>query len=220
VYLLELNDAESEFGWGFAAYDGRALDPADRAEVIVFRSGAPEPRWEPQAQARITCADALRVFRAAGCTAANCHGNGDGNGNGNGVSRLSADLRLDDERGLREAIGRVARASDRGVEDGRVSIQPERFGFNMPLVHPHDPGRSYLLYRMLLGRDAYRDAAGQFQVEPPSAAELERATTWFGAMGPMPPSAVGYPPAASPVDSVRLIETWIRDGADVSNCAP
>jgi hypothetical protein len=212
VYVLELNDADREPGWGFAAYDGRALERSAQSEPIVFRTGPPEPRWEPTPQVRTTCADALRVFRSAGCTASNCHGS---SGKGS-----AAGLWLDDGGGLENAIDRVARASDRGIEDGRVSIQPERFGINMPLVLPQDPARSYLLYRMLLGRDAYRDAEGQFQVQPPSDAELERATIWFGAMGPMPPAGVGYPPSVSPVDSVRLIESWIRDGADVSQCEP
>ncbi|MGC4064541.1 MAG: hypothetical protein QM784_07840 [Polyangiaceae bacterium] len=212
VYLLELNDAEQDPGWGFAAYDGRALERSSKSDVVVFRTGPPDPKWDLTARARITCADALRVFRSSGCTASSCHGGSGG--------APAAGLRLDDVAGLSAAIGRVARASDRAIEDGRVSIQPERFGLNMPLVLPWDPARSYLLYRVLLGEDAYRDAAGRFRVEPPSKAELDRATTWFGAMGPMPPVDVGYPPSVSPVDNVRVLESWIRDGADVSECEP
>jgi hypothetical protein len=71
---------------------------------------------------------------------------------------------------------------------------------------------------MLLRRDAYRNTAGHFEATPPADTELGFAETWFSALGPMPPLSEPYPSGVSPVDQVRVVEKWIRDGADATEC--
>lgn len=212
VHLLELGDSATDpNGWGFTAYDRQPLSRDNLPDIIVFRTGKADAAVEPVPRERTSCRDALLAFSRAGCASSHCHGTVDGN-------TPLAGLSLDTARGLRATIGKVALATDRGGDSGRATVMPERFGFNLPLIEPSQPAMSFLLYRILLGRDAYRNARGRFEVSPPSVEELERATTWFGAMGPMPPDAVGYPEGVSPIELARTVQGWILDGADTSHC--
>ena len=210
--MLELADSEtSPNGWGFTAYDRRSIARDVDSAAIVFRTGKVDPTISKVTDDRRLCRDALSAFSRAGCTAAHCHHTRDD-------ELPRANLRLDGKRGLVAALGRVAIATDRGGDSGRMTVSPERFGMNLPVIDAEQPAFSFLLYRMLLGQDAYRNARGQFEVLPPSPQELDFATSWFGAMGPMPPETVGFPKGVSPFELTRVIESWIRDGADTEYC--
>jgi hypothetical protein len=215
IYDLQLFDPTTpNDGWGFRSYDGQLLDPKGLLPHILFRV-APPIQEVPVAPVHTTCGDALRAFAAAGCTASSCHRSAKSCTS----SRCPrAGLALDAAEGLSAAIGRVARATDRGAESGVAATMPERFGVNMAIIAAGEPSFSLLLYRMLLGRDAYRDRDRHFAVTPPSTEELERARSWFGVMSEMPPPEVGWPPAASPVELVNTIQRWIWDGAATSDC--
>jgi hypothetical protein len=212
VYVLKLLDSSIDpGGFGFKAYDESPLDRDGVPEAVYFRTKKAETRFISEAREKTTCREALRAFSAAGCTSAQCHRGSEGESSGSG-------LRLDTKNGLSAAIGKVARATDRGGDSGRAMETPPRFGINLPLIDAGEPSNSFLLYRILLGRDAYRNDTGDFEIEPISADELEYATTWFGAMGPMPPTSVGFPEGVSPVEVTRTIEKWIADGADTDLC--
>jgi hypothetical protein len=201
------NPSTDENGLGFLAYDGAVLDTRTVPRPYVFRTRQPVA-WEEPDRAVVSCSDVLHAFRLAGCSTKACHGE----------TLPAVGLGLAKGSELRSMVGRVARSSDRGVESGNVTPSSDRFGIGMAIVEAGEPQSSLLSYRLLLGADAYRNADGAFAVAPPPEEERERARAWFGVMGPMPPSAVGWPPGLSPIDTVRTILNWIEDGADASDC--
>jgi hypothetical protein len=203
--------------WGFRSYDGLLLDPIGIPSHILFRVGSDDGQ-SSVAPKYPTCRDALRAFADAGCTASNCH-SAPGACTKDACQDLPrAGLALDSASGLADAIGRVAHATDRNGMSGVATINSERFGLNLPVIEAGEPAMGLLAYRMLLGRNAYRDRSGEFGVPPPSAEELERARSWFGVMDEMPPTDVGWPAGTSPIELTRLILQWIEHGAATSDC--
>jgi len=214
VYELDLMDANTPpYGWGFAAYDTTALDRANLPSAVVFRTKSAEAKYTAVSEVQTLCRDVLRAFAVSGCTLSNCHKSYDN-------LPAAAGLHLDSKLGLESMIGRIAHATDRAEQSGLATNLPKRFGLNMPVVLPSQPATSFLLYRMLLGEEAYRDKSGAYAVLPPSRDELLYAASWFGTIGPMPPEAIGFPKGISPVDQVRIVESWIRDGAETEFCDP
>ncbi len=231
TYRIELLLHDSNpYGYGFRAYDGGSLELGDWPRDFVFRTGSrvhgtsPEPR-------KLTCDDALDGFRVAGCTSGACHTRQATPDCSSAASPMVRDqelgrcvrvpragLWLDDHEGLADMVGRVARSTDFGGQSGKPLSNPERFGTGMTIVDPARPENSLLLYRLLLDRRAYQDADGQFVVQPPDAQELARARTWLGGLGPMPPDSVGFPRGISPIDEIRSLALWIRQGAELSGC--
>jgi hypothetical protein len=213
VYVLKLADAEQDpSGFGFAAYDGRSPEPKELFPR-VFRAGHPSPDFQRVTRAAVNCHQALAAFRDAGCASKKCH-------QGGADPRPAAGLSLGDRSGVSQAVGRIARTTDRAPQSGRVSVQPQRFGLNMALITPKESAYSLLMYRMLVGKDAYRDVQGRLTETPPSDKEFIFAQTWFGVSGPMPPEDVGFPSGISPIEQVSKIDSWIRDGADLEHCDP
>lgn len=214
TYELELLDAATdESGWGYMAYDGSVMKRRRLSQPVLFHTGSEEPRFARAATPAVRCSQVLKAFESAGCTAASCHRSGND-------SVPAARLALDSRAGLENMLGKVARATDRGGTSGDPAQIAERFGVNMPLLTPSQPATSFLLYRMLLSKQAYQNDRGKFEVTPPRDAELTWAAQYLGAPGPMPPASTGYPAGTSPVAQVRLIETWIREGADTRTCEP
>jgi len=128
VYVLSIeNSATHPNGWGFAAYDGRALARATIPDDIVFRTRNVDPVHALPSTPMRFCRDALAAFTEAGCTAANCHRTRD-------AESSPAGLRLDRASGLKDALGRVARATDRAGTSGKMSVNSERFGMNLPVI--------------------------------------------------------------------------------------
>jgi hypothetical protein len=218
LYDLRLYDPTlGGVGWGFRSYDSLLLDPEGLPEHILFHVG-PSTEQAAALTTHTACRDALQAFAAAGCTRSNCHATASGGAAAIGGYQPSAGLALDSAKGLSAAIGRVARATDRGAQSGVSAKIPERFGVNMALLDAGEPSLSLVLYRMLLARDAYKNQDGEFALRPPPDEELERATSWFGVMGSMPPSEVGWPAETSPIDLVTAIQRWIRGGATTDDC--
>ncbi len=218
LYDLQLYEpTQSEAGWGFRSYDNQLLDPSGLPEHILFLVGPPLEQAVVTAT-HTTCRDALMALASAGCSAKNCHGTPVGGATASGSELPCAGFALDSAEGLSAAIGRVARSTDRGAMSGVATRLPERFGVNMALVEAGEPSLSLVVYRMLLGRDAYRNRDGVFAVRPPPVEELQRAASWFGVMGAMPPPEVGWPFDASPIEIVSTIQRWIGDGATTDDC--
>lgn len=211
------DSGEADASWGFRAYDGQPLDRTTVPEHILFRV-ASTVGLPIDAPAKKSCRDALSAFASAGCAASNCHHVAQGCRGDRCRHWPSAGLELDSADGLSGAIHRIARSTDRGPTSGEVTVSPERFGLNMPLIEPREPSLSLLMMRMLLGRDAYRDSDGHFVVKPPSVEEIERARSWFGVIGEMPPAEVGWPEGTSPFDIVSTLQQWVWGGADTSEC--
>jgi hypothetical protein len=217
TYDLQLYEPHASAAeWGFRAYDGQRLDHAGIPPHNLFRVG-PDVAQAGERSRAVNCREALAAFAQAGCTAANCHHSSPGS-LGVGAAQPRADLALDTAAGLADAVGRVARATDRGAASGLALLSPKRFGIGLPIIEPGEPAYSLVMYRMLLSRDAYRRDDGSFGALPPSEAELERARSWLGVMGPMPPSDVGWPLGTSPVEIVRIIDAWVRGGASTEDC--
>lgn len=207
TYTVTVTAASAdESGFGFRAYDGAVLDTNTVPHPFVFRTRGPVSL--PEARAAVSCRMVRSAFAGAGCAKAGCHA-----GNAPAVG-----LALDTAKGIGWMVGRVARSADRGTSSGQVTVASDRFGVGMAIVQSASPQDSLLSYRVLLDRDAYRDATGEIVVEPPPDDELERVRTWFGVMGPMPPSRVGWAAGVSPVDLVRTILDWIEDGASNDDC--
>ncbi len=140
------------------------------------------------------------------------------------------------------AVNRVARQTEVGDRSGGVPLeQPKRFGVQMPLVQPGNPGNSYLLYKLLRSARSYQpcvfdenSAASSFCSIPveacaslypglpldpgsgkclaPSDDELERLREWFVRGEAMP--------IPRPVDrslglqQLRAISRFIAAGAN------
>lgn len=217
-YLFDLRLYDSkEDSWGFRSYDGQPLDHSRIPEHIVFRVGAPEPRTEATPSST-SCRDALRAFASAGCAASNCHRASNDCTQERCQTTPRGELALDTVAGLSDSIGRLAKVTDRAALSGSTSLGGDRFGFNMSLIESGNPSLSFLLYRVLLGRDAYRNQQGEFVVQPPTPDELDRARSWFGVTSEMPPPEVGWPQDVSPIDLVHTIRDWIENGASTSDC--
>ncbi len=127
-------------------------------------------------------------------------------------------LRLDSPAGLfLTAIGRVAHQTETGPSGGVVTANPDRFGVQMPIVDPGNPGNSYLVYKLLVHLGNYLPAAAEDDpcesrhavgaadtCVAPEEAEIERLRGWFVRGRPMP--ATG----ALTREQVDQVVAWIR----------
>lgn len=231
TYRVELADPSQDVnGLGFYAYDRAPLDVGSFPARYVFRTRAAVDH-AAEGTKLVTCKNVLELFSGAGCSGAACHitrssSNCAGQGGASGYDSLlercvpipRAGLDLSTAQGLLASIGRTARSADSSEQSGKTLASSERFGLGMPLIDPGRPENSMMMYRLLLGADAYRDASFRFVVEPPDPAELDRASDWFGSIGPMPPEQTGWPTSASPIAVVRALQAWIEQGADGSAC--
>ncbi len=148
-----------------------------RLEQRSFRTGA-GPAPDAPARPVVRFETVLAIF-AARCAGATCHRRDDGGPGGGGDDGAAPPrgLSLDDERAYDDLVGvRSAELSD------------------LLRVAPRDPARSYLLRKLLPGRDPDRPMP-----------------TVFGQR--MPPG--GFPPggAGGVADPIRAIADWIDAGA-------
>jgi len=139
------------------------------------------------------------------------------------------------------AVDRVARQTELGDRSGGAPLEkPTRFGVQMPLVAPGNPGNSYLLYKLLRSAQNYLpceldevDSASEYCAIPaesctslypqlalearsgnclaPDDAELERLREWFVRGEAMPISR----PVERRVglQQLRAISSFIAAGA-------
>lgn len=220
VFDLSLYDPSQpeQSARGFRSYDGQLLDREGIPEHVLFRVGSPEER-AAEPSVHTSCRQALAAFASAGCASSHCHAAAERCTAAEPCRGVpQAGLELDSAAGLRATIRRLANVTDRAAASGRSVVNSERFGWNMSLIEPGEPAYSFLVYRVLLGANAYRNRAGEFQVPPPPDEELERGRSWFGVVEEMPPREVGWPSGISPIEIVTTIHDWIREGAATTDC--
>jgi hypothetical protein len=227
VCTLEAYGAQEDGEPGFRAYDGTPLAVADLPLKYSFRArAASEPT--PSAQGPADCRTALGILSSS-CGVADCHAGCSGS---SCRRQPRMGLRLDSVEGLSEtAIDQLARETSRGQNATATLQGPSRFGVQMPIVDPARPENSYLMYKLLVGRDNYRaDGAAactsrffgnlpRTDCLAPSEDDREQLQAWLVAGDPMPPA--GYTlPGDSPIDALRALQAWIQSGAETSDCNP
>lgn len=238
LYQLELVEPVEPGDFGIRAFDGAPLRE-DRVPLAgsFFTGIAP---IEHPIETPPTCAEIVtEIFNSspADCGSSKCHASG--------MAEQGAPhgLWLDGRANFAvTAINRVARQTEVGDRSGGAPLeQPRRFGVQMPLIQPGNPGNSYLLYKLLRGPGAYQ-ACSFDEISSPSAFcqvpddecesaypdveldrrscitpptdELERLREWFVRGEAMPLSV----PIVRSVglQQVRAISSFIAAGADCS----
>lgn len=140
VYKLYLGvpEDDSDLG-GVRAIDRATLDP-DEDRLIAFVVGEPAGRGSVDAQVDF-CRDVLPIFKAK-CSRFGCHADG---------SSAASGLELASSAGVATtAIGRVAVGAHTGGRANEPAVASRRFGADMPLIDPGNPGQSWLLYKVEL----------------------------------------------------------------------
>ena len=173
LYTVELPIYTAEQPYGFRAFDGAGLDPAVPARLSFFTGAGPSTPAPPGDAP--TCDAFLSTL--AGCGGGTCHGR-EGRGPAMGLELESAsELRT-------TAVGRPAHQTEIGDTTGVADQDPARFGANMPIIDPGRPDNSYLMYKLLIGREPYEPADGEDcpagdRCDVPAADEIERLRAWF-----------------------------------------
>jgi hypothetical protein len=213
LYTVRLRAPSEESSFGFQAFDGAPLEEGEAPLQFNFftrrsATGVPGVPLEPVP----SCTRIAELFRDAGCTAANCHGG----------SAPPMGLALDSMEQLERAVGRVARQAELGAAVGQPLRNPRRFGLQMPLLDPGQPGNSYLFYKLLLSERSHwlsdSDPAvcnSRYQVPlgptclTPEDSESVRLREWFVRGDPMPPWGTALFRA-----DLREIQRFIAGGAN------
>jgi hypothetical protein len=227
VYTVEVFRAKQDGESGFRAYDGTPLAARASPLEYSFRARAQGELTSPaQGSIPADCRTAFGILTSS-CGVGDCHASCSAS---TCRRQPRMGLRLDSLEGLSEtAIDQLARETTRGQSVTSPLQGPARFGVQMPIVDPARPDNSYLMYKLLIGRDNYRaDGAmactsrffGDLPREDclaPSEDERERLRNWLVDGDPMPPA--GYTLRGdSPIDAVRALQAWIQSGADTSDC--
>lgn len=236
LYQLELLAPVDADDFGIRAFDGAPLRE-DRVPLSgsFFTGIAPIERSvvEPPSCANIV--SEIFTTTPADCGSSNCHNSA------NAEQGAPHGLWLDGRANFEvTAINRVARQTELGDRSGGVPLeQPSRFGVQMPLIQPGNPGNSYLLYKLLSAPSAYQACAfdpltskSSFCQMPddvcesaypdapferkscitPSSEELERLREWFVRGEPMP---IPRPVARRVgLQQLRALSSFISAGAD------
>lgn len=228
--VLGIAEANSDLG-GIRAIDRSTLDPASR-RVYGFMAAAPRQAGTGEPAASF-CSDVLPVF-VAKCATGACHGN---------AEAASAGLALGTSTGVvQTAIARVARGANTGPIAGRGAPPSRRFGEDMPIVDPGNPGNSWLMYKVLLaplpsplptdaGAATLPVCANGATLSPPftplapflpQPSAFERGVLSDYVLGremPYPlPSVTGYSVQALTFDERERVRLWIAQGAAVPEC--
>jgi hypothetical protein len=176
-------------GTGFRSFDGEPLE--ERAE-FRFRTGS-ERRPEGFDPSPVRCEEAVG-WLAARCGA--CHG----------ATDAAAGLDLSSAEGLeRTAIGQVAHGTQYGNAGPNPLVRPPRFGRQMSLIVPADPGQSYLLYKSL--------AASGEQSHDLLEGEIARLRTSLVVGDPMPPPTRAAVELGEDEGQLGWLSRWISEGA-------
>lgn len=217
LYTIELRSAETRSEFGFRAFDGAPLADGGLPIQFNFRTRRSEERSRTVlVREPVDCGRALEIFSEAGCATQGCHGG----------QNPAMGLLLDSVKGLVEtAISKVAHQTERGAESGVVLRDPTRFGIQMPVIDPGQPGNSYVLYKLLRNPLSHRlsaDRAGfcetRYSAElgdeclRPSEQELARLREWFVLGSAMPRDAPGA--RAVYRDELDELARFIAAGAD------
>lgn len=151
LYQIELVAPVEPGDFGIRAFDGAPLTEGRIALAGSFFTGLGPV--ELVAEEPATCAEVVsEVFMKSpgGCGSSQCHSSTSEQGAPHG-------LWLDGRANFSvTAVNRVARQTELGDRSGGVPLeQPTRFGVQMPLVAPGNPGNSYLLYKLLRSAENY-----------------------------------------------------------------
>lgn len=240
LYELELIVADSPESSGMRAFDGAPLAEGDVPLRGVFITGddqVAQPDDPPPSCDQIV-GNADAVFKT--CTGGACHQKG-----GNVVGELAVGeaphaLWLDTPSHFSlSAVSRIAHETETGDQSGGVAAErPPRFGVRMALVDPHNPGGSYLMYKLLRNLGNFEPCpanAGspscatpanpaesahallplaEGEVITPSVAELERLHEWFVRGDPMPRPRADARPLSIHLQGLRAVSRFIASGAD------
>jgi hypothetical protein len=230
VFTLHLNDADEEpNGFGFRSFDGYSLASS---KTFSLRTSIDPPAPVVGTPIPPTCADAIRILKAAGCSATGCHSRqaspqcssatpmawDESTGGCVTVPRMG--LLLDDVDGLRAtAVSHVAHQTQEGTDISRQYESKERFGDQMPVIDPGRPENSYLIYKLLIGSEFNRELAERSVPGDPLAPipltpdQIMQARDYFVHFGPMPPEGVRPPVVISLYETYVALANWIRAGA-------
>jgi hypothetical protein len=241
LYQIELVAPVEPGDFGIRAFDGAPLAERDIALEGSFFTGLGPVEIVTEEPA--TCAEIVdEVFMKSpgGCGSAQCHS---ATGSEQGAPH---GLWLDGRANFSlTAVNRVARQTEVGDRSGGVPLeQPTRFGVQMPLVAPGNPGNSYLLYKLLRSAENYlpceldeTSAASDFCRGPaescaslypqleldlqggncvaPADAELERLREWFVRGEAMPiPRPI---PRRVGLQQLRAVSSFIAAGASCTD---
>jgi hypothetical protein len=235
LYQVELVVAKGADAFGLRAFDGAPLsdNAGQRLSFLTSRLSEPLVQGEPP-----SCNDIVsQVFAPplGNCASSECH-----RSRANALGAAPEALWLDGRANLRNtAINRVAHETELGDAAGVPLQDSPRFGVQMPLIDPNNPGNSYLLYKLLRKPENFEpcppgasvsicDAPGDKLVSAyaklplpegasvePSAEESLRLREWFVRGEPMP-----YPrgPARSvSLQGLRAVSAFIAAGADCTD---
>jgi hypothetical protein len=218
----------------------RAIDRAtlgnDQVLIRAFRASSQTGKVSRERDVEF-CADILPLF-VTKCSSERCHG----------PAGAAAGLALSsDELVLATALNRVAQGASLTGRPNTAETSSSRFGANMLLIKPGDPGSSWLLYKTELAElptsepmaSATRRCASAPSVREPlraqvpafvNAAPEERARLGSfilgeamphapGALAPSP-DAAALPPDPSPLtlEERDRLRLWIARGAETRAC--
>jgi hypothetical protein len=234
VYQIELVVPETADDFGIRAFDGALLAPGDVPLAMSFQTA--EVSEQLPVEVAPTCDEivyqVLKYERLGNCASQHCHSSE--------ADELLAPvgLWLDGKNNLRiTAIGRVAHETEFGDSAGVALQDSPRFGVQMPLIDPQNPGNSYLLYKLIrhpnnfdscregnLSTVCLSPADPSVSLYPkvplpegdslvPSRAESERLREWFVRGDPMPLPQDGVEPVGVSLQGLRAISSFIAAGA-------
>jgi hypothetical protein len=226
VYTIEFVEPEAAGDFGFRAYDATPLVAAALPLEYSFRARAAQAVTSPTDASSGSCRTAVEIMRSS-CADTGCHAGCSGS---TCRRQPPMGLRLDSIEAIAQtAIDRVAHETTRGQSATTALQGPDRFGVQMPIVDPARPDNSFLLYKLLVAPNSYRDEDGPActsrllgDLPPtdclmPSDSERDRLRAWLVPGDPMPPS--GHALAVeSPIDALRSLQSWIRSGASTIEC--
>ncbi len=237
LYNLELSRAVADDDFGIRAFDGAPLEEAELPLRSSFLT-ADAPIDLP-VESVPTCAEIVTNVLGAKCTGPQCHQRVGHSftqaGQAIDLGAAPYGLWLDTPADVREtAIGKVAHGTELGDQSGGApEVKGARFGVRQALIDPGVPGGSYLMFKLLLGRDNYcpvrLDSGGcsgkaasahmflplsRGQSVAPEQVELDRLREWFVRGEPMPRAPADGTPPKFTLDQLRAVSTFIAGGAD------
>ena len=221
VFLIPEGNADQG---GLRAIDRATLSP-DQALEIPFIVG---PKAGTPAEPTVSfCRDVLPIF-ASKCSLSTCHGTG---------GEAAASLVLDTSAGVgATALRRIAQGSNTGPLSTAPPSGQSRFGVDMPLIDPGNPGNSWLMYKVDLARppgivdptDKLACTGGLLEQKVPfvfaplapqaqrAADDIERSILSDFILGrempfPLVPSTGGYADAPLTFEERETLRIWIKN---------
>jgi hypothetical protein len=237
LYQLELVVPAQPDDFGIRAFDGAPLAANGAPLSLSFMTSrvTEQPAFRSAPSCEEIVRDVLADPELGNCASGDCHHSGP-----HRLGGAPQGLWLDGRQNLRiTAIGRVAHETEFGDQSGVPLQDSPRFGVQMPLIDPRNPGNSFLLYKLLRnpknfepcpaeteqelspvcmtsadpGESLYqRLPLSEFDSVLPSPEESERLREWFVRGEPMP-----FPRGEArgvSLQGLRALTAFIAAGAD------